>query len=355
MQNYNKNFQKNVQNGFADANQIVPTIGEVVGYNIPYWDWNALASLGSIAGDRYVVRGLLEMGAITWLYGAGGVGKSWLALDIGLHVASGASHWLGFPIVCTGPVLYVDADNAGRPVEVRRRIDALVYDWSQERPFYVIIADTLWGNSEVLHDVTERISAKLIIIDTFQALFADDPNDAGKITQFRNKLLELAEKNNAAILVCDHVTKSDARANSDDGLAYGSVFKMNFARIAVLVRSVNDDDDTLELKLIKNNNMEEEARWYCRTIVRRSENGRVYHENAPDAGVSGEIIQVLQANVPLTAKDIQRRLEDRGVVVAERSVRAHLKELRSQGYVSCEGGRGKRTNYRLISGGLKYE
>lgn len=335
----------------------VAPVGNLIDVKVLYWDWHALLGLDPDAKQSYVIRGLLEKRAITLLYGAGGLGKSWLALDIALHVASGSREWLGFPIEDSGPVLYIDADNAGKPSEVSRRVRALTQDLSQERPFFVVTAEHLFGDGaqqafEVMSRIMHRVTPKLVVVDTFQALYADDPNDAGKVTRFRSRLLQLAGEHDAALLVCDHVTKSDVRTNADDGLAYGSVYKMNFARIAIQMKQSEGEDDTFELILAKSNNIAPQEKWHSRTIVRRSDGNRVWHEVEVNAGASGEILEVLRSsNLPLTAKDIVERLEDQ---TSLRTVQRHLKALVSQGQVERFGGRGNATTYTIAKNPVSF-
>lgn len=60
---------------------------------------------------EWLVEGIIPKGALCMLYAPSGVGKSWLALDLAHHIATGR-RWLGRE-VAQGPGLYVVAEGMG--------------------------------------------------------------------------------------------------------------------------------------------------------------------------------------------------------------------------------------------------
>ena len=63
--------------------------------------------------NNYVIREWLVRNSTAVLYGPSGSRKTFMALDIGLHVAAGARHWHGVPITNDGhPVLYIAAEGS---------------------------------------------------------------------------------------------------------------------------------------------------------------------------------------------------------------------------------------------------
>lgn len=115
-----------------------------------------------------LVDGLLFSDSLAMLFGASGVGKSFLAIDVVLHVASGS--WWQRKEVQQGPVLYVVAEGAagfGKRLDAWERrhqltTDALPVSWL---PWAVNLADTGW--TAALAEVTAEIKPVLVVIDTF--------------------------------------------------------------------------------------------------------------------------------------------------------------------------------------------
>lgn len=67
-----------------------------------------------------LIPGLLDVDSLAVLYGPPGVGKSFVALDMALRVATG-TRWHGHQLVTAGPVLYIAGEGANGLAD---RIDA---------------------------------------------------------------------------------------------------------------------------------------------------------------------------------------------------------------------------------------
>lgn len=73
---------------------------------------NALAPLDRVrpvTSGRYLVKGWLDRGAFSCLFGPSNVGKSFFALDLAVHVSAGAE-WFGHRVAGAGPAVYVCAE-----------------------------------------------------------------------------------------------------------------------------------------------------------------------------------------------------------------------------------------------------
>jgi hypothetical protein len=69
------------------------------------------ADMAARLTGRPLVRGILEREQVSVVYGEAGCGKTFLALDVGLHIAAGLD-WLGRR-VAQGPVVYIAAEAPG--------------------------------------------------------------------------------------------------------------------------------------------------------------------------------------------------------------------------------------------------
>jgi hypothetical protein len=85
------------------------------------------AALALIEGNKPLIKGLLDCGAMSVLYGASNVGKTFVALDLAFHVAAGLP-WRGRSVT-KAAVVYVAAE-AGRGIH--RRVAALRQHYAAE-------------------------------------------------------------------------------------------------------------------------------------------------------------------------------------------------------------------------------
>ncbi len=112
----------------------------------------------------FCIETLLPEG-ISMLGGAPKIGKSWMVLDIGLHVAKGIPIW-NLP-TRKGSVLYLALEDS--LFRIQDRLNRLT-DEAPVNLFFAIVsgklADTLC--SQIEHFVSEHRDTVLVIIDTFQ-------------------------------------------------------------------------------------------------------------------------------------------------------------------------------------------
>ena len=169
----------------------------------------------------WLIDRVLVAFAFVVLYGPSGVGKSFLALDLALTVASGAP-WLDGSPTTGGWVLYIAAEGAAG---LTRRIDS----WCQERGLpeperirWMPDAVNLLDAATVAHAV-ERINEMpeppaLLVIDTMARSMVDgDENSARDVGRFVAAVDQLrAAANNATALVIHHTGKKgdDERGSS---------------------------------------------------------------------------------------------------------------------------------------------
>ena len=185
------------------------------------------------------------------LTGAGGAGKSRIALQLAAAVATGAERFIWpsatrRPVDCRAPELLT-----GQPAPVvfaaweTRRLafaNRLVgitgggqgFEQLQDRLHYVNMrrAGGLWGAAAGRHTSTagdwlpggaalrayaERHSARLLIVDPLAAAFVANENDRALVRAFLSALDQWAEDTGCAVLIISHPPKSDnAQSGSTD-------------------------------------------------------------------------------------------------------------------------------------------
>ena len=176
----------------------------------------------------WVIQDWLPQGEITSLYGAGGIGKSLLSIQLALAVACGGK-FLGLPIAKKRPVLVVACEDTEQ--ELHRRVGDIrrnpsysfldyssdIFFWSRagkdailaradrniivKGPFY----DILIG---ILKDM--KAGPKLLILDTLADFFAGSENDRAMVNYFVKVVLGgIMKEYEVDILLLGHPAKAD--------------------------------------------------------------------------------------------------------------------------------------------------
>lgn len=158
----------------------------------------------------YLVKGVLQRRTYAELFGAPGEGKTFVALDLAYHVASGKP-WMDRK-VHAGPVLYLAYEGIGGLV---KRAQALRQHYGQDDvPLYVTGAAydlrSLPGR-QALAGVLAQLPDKpiLIVIDTLaRALMGGDENSAQDVGAFNAAVAALIESTGACVLIIHHSGKN---------------------------------------------------------------------------------------------------------------------------------------------------
>jgi predicted transcriptional regulator len=157
----------------------------------------------------WAIPNLLPVG-LTILAGRPKVGKSWLALQIALAVASGG-YALGEPVE-KGPVLYLALEDPPRRLEERMTKQGWTGDLPAEfmplDKFQRQIADLRDGGGERLARQIELKGYRLVVIDTLSRSVYGDQNDVAEMTLALTPIQEMAHSLNCAVLLVDHHRKT---------------------------------------------------------------------------------------------------------------------------------------------------
>jgi RecA-family ATPase len=173
---------------------------------------------------RWLVPDLIPSATVTMLSGDGGVGKSLLAIQLGVSVAAGRNGWIGV-LPEAGPVLYVSAEDDLE--EIHRRLEDVVTGHdvalTDLADFHIVplagkdavlaapgkggvITPTLLWTAIV--DVTAKFLPKLVILDNLADIFAGNENARPEARQFIGMLRGLAIEHSLAVLVIAHPSLS---------------------------------------------------------------------------------------------------------------------------------------------------
>ena len=142
-------------------------------------------------------------------------GKSFLALDLAVSVASAVPALRHFPTVHPGPVLMYAAEDAGHIV--RTRLEGIARTAGANfATLDIAIIDVpvlrldLQGDRQRLLDTVERIRPRLLVLDPLVRLHRVDENAVADIAPILSFLRNLQRRFDTAVVLVHHARKSAA-------------------------------------------------------------------------------------------------------------------------------------------------
>lgn len=190
------------------------------GYNVEFLSADELLN---IKKPDALITGFIQEWEAVLLWGAPNGGKSFLALDWALSIATGLP-WLGIHEVKKGPVLYMAGE--GAPSLQRRvrawcdyhEVERLSGAWFQVRPLPIreedVIDDILvnlqtFAEKEQGEGDRAKLRTRLIVVDTLSQFFGGGDENGPDMAQFVNNLRRLSQDHETAVLIVHHSRKDD--------------------------------------------------------------------------------------------------------------------------------------------------
>ena len=222
---------------------------------------------------EWLIPAWMPAGRLGLFSGAGGVGKSWLALQVAAVMAHGGGHFLGCqekeghlphsPVITApgGPVTYLtwedDYDEVVHRLNVIR--DGLVGVQTRRRMKLADLSERgpLWGvgyapkQSHALDLTTalgyqiredaQRTGTRLLIIDPLGAAFAGNENDRKEVRQFCTSWDGWGRRVGCAVLIIGHPPKTSGAAYSGSTEWHNAIrYRWNLEMLKTGVGSGNE-------------------------------------------------------------------------------------------------------------------
>lgn len=177
----------------------------------PFYDAAATALTSTAAP---LIKGLLDQGAMSVVYGQSNVGKTFLTVDIGYHIATGRSY-AGMKTV-KGHVVYLSAEG-GRSITKRLSALCAKYGTDADVNFHLLRSSIDLRRPDA--DLVPLIYAirnlgfpvSLIVVDTLsRALAGGDENSSVDMGQIVTNFDKLREHTDAHLMVVHHSGKNQA-------------------------------------------------------------------------------------------------------------------------------------------------
>jgi len=175
-----------------------------------------VAEIEAIDGRaRWLIEPLWGRTAVGFVGGAPKLGKTWLALDLALSVASHTPCLGRFPVAESGPVLVYLAED--HPAHVRQRFDGMCRHRGlhlEDVPVHVITAPSLRldldRDRRRLTTTVQAVKPRLIVLDPLVRLHQCDENQSSEIAELLAYLRGLERSYDVAIVVVHHMRKNGA-------------------------------------------------------------------------------------------------------------------------------------------------
>jgi len=198
-----------------------PTAPPTVAATIPPTEWVVALPeqiFAPLAEPDYLIAGLIRRGGLLEIQAYGGSGKSWLAVNLALCLASGLP-WLGRLAVKLSTVVCLDYENGF--YEMARRLQANAKALGLATPVQgigLITMPDLYMTSDGFEGSVTKLAAayQVIIIDTLKAASPGVDENDSKMRESLDRLRRVGERTGCTFVVLIHSKKKSNSATEID-------------------------------------------------------------------------------------------------------------------------------------------
>lgn len=246
---------------------------------------------------EWLIHGIMPGRGLTGLYGQPGIGKSFLALDFALSVASGTP-WQDRSVK-RGPVLYIAAEG-GSGMGKRSKAWLLDRDVTAKSAMVMWLLESIpiYGDSKEVDRVMDRIidevqvEPRLVVIDTLARCFDGNENEQEDMGRFVAGADLFCKEFDCAVLIVHH-TRLDGdreRGNTAFRGAAEAMISMQKRddRLWIACNKQKDAEEFDEIEIIMHGVAEADS---C--VIWPARSTRVQHK-------TDVVVEILKANKALT-------------------------------------------------------
>ena len=299
-----------------------------------------------VCQQSWLIERLWTHQAVGIIGGSPKSGKTWLALEMAVSVASGSPCFGAFPVFSPGPVLLYAAEDSAATLRSRVETLARLHKINFERlDVHIITVDSLRldrpDHQDRLESTLHVYKPALLVLDPLVRVHAIDENVAGQVAALLGYLRSLQRKTGAAIAVVHHVRKNasptGAAGNSlrGSGDLYAWLDSFLYLRMHQGQRTLSAEHRSapafgpITLELVQS---DPNGPYLKTTAANETQSA------PPQDGLPTRILELLSAAPePLTVDALRSRLQVRNqrVIAALRSLTTQGKiEHHTRGYVA---------------------
>ncbi|MFA5995581.1 MAG: AAA family ATPase [Patescibacteria group bacterium] len=200
----------------------------------------------------FLVEHLIPEHNVVLLTGNSTVGKTWIALSIGLTVAAGTPLFGQFNTQKTG-VWYIDKEN-GENEMIRRllRLQGPAEIW-QNLPFTLTNADDISFTPETVVPLIQQAKHNnigLIIFDSFSSFNDDDENKTTEMRQLMD-MFKLIRNSGISVIILHHNRKGGTYGGPSTDKIRGASSIYNSVDAHIEVQKIKDKEDHIKITQTK--------------------------------------------------------------------------------------------------------
>jgi hypothetical protein len=172
-----------------------------------------------VGQQSWLIERLWTHQAVGIIGGSPKSGKTWLALEMAVSVASGTPCLGTFPISSPGPVLLYAAEDSAATLRSRVETLARLHDVDFERlDVHIITVDSLrldrLDHQDRLESTLQLYKPALLVLDPLVRVHAIDENVAGQVAALLGYLRSLQRNTGTALALIHHVRKNVSPAGA---------------------------------------------------------------------------------------------------------------------------------------------
>ncbi len=292
----------------------------------------------------YLVDQLLPVGALAELVGDSETLKSFVAIHLGMAIATKQSEFFGLQVVKHGPVLYIATEGAGS-FQFRLRAWGTAHNVDiRTVPFFTIASPINLrdaGFQRELEQIVSTVRPVVIIVDTLHRCIPgaeeNSSRDLGEVVGFATRL---QAESGAAVLFLHHPPKSDpsGRGRGSGSLYYAADTEINAVLegderadgTKVIVVSVKKQKDDAKVSLTLTNRIvpvlnehggemayESGRKITSCILVRASETEVAAAKEGPVNDMAQRVMEFVRANPGSTVPEIRSGVKASKVLVRQ--------------------------------------
>ncbi|TAK56991.1 MAG: AAA family ATPase, partial [Bacteroidetes bacterium] len=307
-----------------------------------YHTGKAMLQIEAGEEETSLIRGLLRQQSVNFLFGEEGSGKSLLAMNLAISVATGASRFLEFDICTHGKTLYLNNELPFREFLARFKTMAEALPEQQaERLTQLLVPENVPQFESYWDEINELCRTEkpaLVVLDCLYWSHNRGENNSSGMKAILRQFTSLRDAHKLALLILHHTNKgSRYRGLHNNNMRGSGVFGAASDTTLELRRSEKDETKRLfkPTKLRYNNDamrsprllsLADNSLWFV-------DNGAADEdEHIAKAQTSKEEInltEIVQQGETLTREEILKRCMAMGF--SERTVDRNLKQAKKTG------------------------
>jgi biotin operon repressor len=299
----------------------------------------------SLLGNR-----TLTAGGFGILYGKPGLGKSWLAIELGLAIVRGGE-WLGIPTHASGSrVGLVQLELPDDSMQARLRLLG-VGDHPLDGDLRIVCRPDLRGvvdlcrpgEFDALRDWINRDGLKLIALDAFSRAHTASENKAEEVNAVLAGVDALRHDTGCAVLLVHHERKSMAGGGNDDDMdaLRGSSRFQSDPTLLVRIKATSGGLKAIHFAKVSEGAQVEDIH------VRSSESGFPIVVPSPGSVSDGNKQRVLDTVLTSSFPGVSQGDISTSLGLSSATTRRHLEALASEGKV-VRSGKNKGARYSPV-------